>query len=143
LFPAFSWRGGAPKARPRSGRCCCGSGDPDRHAGRAARTESEYFIFTDPLIILASAILLDRLSDLRFRQATCAIALILFGLHVAIGKAEPVKYALIRRGPRAIREWNPYYTPRLALPWCSPIQPSLLIANRRPAGFRYRGVIET
>jgi len=30
--------------------------------------KSEYFIFTDPLIIIAGAILLDCLSDLRFRK---------------------------------------------------------------------------
>ena len=36
--------------------------------------KSEYFIFTDPLIVLAGAILLDRMRDLRFRKWTCPIA---------------------------------------------------------------------
>ena len=36
--------------------------------------KSEYFIFTDPLIILAGAILLDRLSDLRFHKWAYPIA---------------------------------------------------------------------
>ena len=39
--------------------------------------KAEYFIFTDPLIILAGAILLDRMRDLRFRKWTYPIALVL------------------------------------------------------------------
>ena len=85
--------------------------------------KSEYFIFTDPLIILAGAILLDRLGDLRFRHATYVIGLLLFSVHVAVGQAEPVKYALMRRGPEAICAWSPYYLPQLALPWCAEGRP--------------------
>jgi hypothetical protein len=80
--------------------------------------KTEYFIFTDPLIILSGAILLDRLSDLRFARWTYPIALTLFGLHLAVGQAEPVKYAFRRTGPQSICEWNGYYMPLLALPWC-------------------------
>jgi hypothetical protein len=82
--------------------------------------KSEYFIFTDPLIILAGAILLDSLSDLRFRKWTYPVAMALFGLHIAVGQAEPIKYALMRRGPESICEWNRYYMPLLPLPWCPP-----------------------
>ncbi len=80
--------------------------------------KSEYFIFTDPLIILAGAILLDRLRDLRFHRWTYPIAVVLFGLHIAVGQAEPIKYAFKRRGPESICEWNRYYLPLLPLPWC-------------------------
>ena len=80
--------------------------------------KSEYFIFTDPLIILAGAVLLDRLSDLRFRQWTYPVAMVLFGLHIAVGQAEPIKYAFMRRGPEPICEWNAHYMPLLPLPWC-------------------------
>jgi hypothetical protein len=80
--------------------------------------KSEYFIFTDPLIILAAAILLDCLSDLRFHRWTFPIALVLFGLHIAVGQAEPIKYAFMRRGPEAICQWNGHYLPLLPLPWC-------------------------
>jgi len=82
--------------------------------------KAEYFIFTDPLIILAGAVLLDRLSDLRLRKWTYPVALVLFGLHIAIGQAEPIKYAFMRRGPEPICEWQPYYLPLLPLPWCGP-----------------------
>ena len=80
--------------------------------------KSEYFIFTDPLIILAGAILLDAARDLRFHKWTYPIAMTLFGLHIAVGQAEPVKYAFKRTGPESICEWNPYYMPLMPLPWC-------------------------
>jgi hypothetical protein len=87
--------------------------------------KSEYFIFTDPLIILAGAILLDSLRDLRFHKWTYPIAATLFGLHIAVGQAEPIKYAFMHRGPESICEWNQYYLPLLPLPWCQspPIRP--------------------
>ncbi len=80
--------------------------------------KSEYFIFTDPLIILSGAILLDGLTDLRFRKWTYPVAITLFGLHIAVGQAEPAKYAFMRRGPEPICEWQGYYMPLLKLPWC-------------------------
>ena len=80
--------------------------------------KSEYFIFTDPLIILAGAILLDTLRDLRFTKWTYPVAMTLFGLHLAVGQAEPVKYAFKRTGPESICEWNPHYMPLMPLPWC-------------------------
>jgi len=84
--------------------------------------KSEYFIFTDPLIVLAGAILLDRMRDLRFRTWAYPIAMVLFGLHIAIGQAEPVKYTFKRTGPQSICEWNDYYMPLLALPWCPAVR---------------------
>jgi hypothetical protein len=78
----------------------------------------EYFIFTDPLIILAGAILLDRLRGLRFRRLALPIGYTLLGLHIAIGQSEPVKYAFKRTGPESICEWRGYYLPQLELPWC-------------------------
>jgi hypothetical protein len=87
--------------------------------------KSEYFIFTDPLIILAGAILLDRMNDLRFHKWAYPVATVLFGLHIAVGQAEPIKYAFMHRGPESICEWNRYYLPLLPLPWCKfpPVQP--------------------
>ena len=87
--------------------------------------KSEYFIFTDPLIILAGAILLDSLDDLRFLKWAYPLAAILFGLHIAVGQAEPIKYAFMRRGPESICEWNRVYMPLLPLPWCPlpPVRP--------------------
>jgi hypothetical protein len=84
--------------------------------------KSEYFIFTDPLIVLSGAVLLDGLNELRFRQWTYPVAMVVIGLHIAVGQAEPIKYAFMRRGPQPICEWNGYYMPLLPLPWCgSPV----------------------
>jgi hypothetical protein len=82
--------------------------------------KSEYFVFTDPLIILAGAILLDRMSSFRFHRWAYPIAATLVGLHLVIGQAEPVKYALKRAGPEPVCEWNRYHLPLLPLPWCKP-----------------------
>jgi hypothetical protein len=82
--------------------------------------KSEYFIFTDPLIILAGAILLDRMSDLRFHKWAYVVGMTLFALHIAVGQAEPVKYAFKRTGPESICQWNRHYMPLLPLPWCPP-----------------------
>jgi hypothetical protein len=80
--------------------------------------KSEYFVFTDPLIILAGAILLDRMSDLRFGKWAYPIAAALVGLHIVISQAEPVKYALKRAGPEPVCQWSGYHLPLLPLPWC-------------------------
>ncbi len=80
--------------------------------------KSEYFIFTDPLIILAGAVLLDSLPDLGLHKWTYPVAAVLSVLHMTIGQADPVKYAFMRRGPESICEWNRYYLPLLPLPWC-------------------------
>jgi hypothetical protein len=87
--------------------------------------KSEYFIFTDPLIILAGAILLDSMTDLRFHKWAYPAAAVLFALHIAVGQAEPIKYAFMRKGPESICEWNRYYLPLLPLPWCKfpPVRP--------------------
>jgi hypothetical protein len=82
--------------------------------------KSEYFVFTDPLIILAGALLLDRMRSFRFHRWAYPVAATLVGLHLVIGQAEPVKYALKRAGPEPVCEWNKYHLPLLPLPWCKP-----------------------
>lgn len=87
--------------------------------------KAEYFILTDPLIIIAGMILLDRMSDFRFHRWAYAIGATLIALHVGISQAEPVKLMTRRAGPEGICEWNQHYLPRLPLPWCaSPAKPS-------------------
>ena len=80
--------------------------------------KSEYFIFTDPLIILPGAVLLDALSDLRLHKWAYPVGATLFVLHIAIGQADSIKYTFMRRGPEQICEWDRHYMPLLPLPWC-------------------------
>lgn len=80
--------------------------------------KAEYFILTDPLIILAGALLLEKLSDLRFSRWAYPIGVALIVAHVAISQAEPIKHVMKRSGPEYICEWNEYYEPELPMPWC-------------------------
>jgi hypothetical protein len=80
--------------------------------------KSEYFVFTDPLIIVSGAILLDRMNSFRFHRWAYPIAATLVGLHIVISQAEPVKYALKRAGPEPVCQWSGYHLPLLPLPWC-------------------------
>jgi hypothetical protein len=80
--------------------------------------KSEYFVFTDPLIILAGAVLLDSMRSYRFHRWAWPVAATLVVLHLVVGQAEPVKYALKRAGPQVVCEWNVYHLPLLPLPWC-------------------------
>ncbi|MEW6643168.1 MAG: hypothetical protein AB1586_21870 [Pseudomonadota bacterium] len=80
--------------------------------------KAEYFIFTDPLIILAGAVLLDRLSEVRTWRFAYPIGAALFTIHIVLGQSEPVHYMLKRSGPEEVCAWNVYYLPLLPLPWC-------------------------
>lgn len=80
--------------------------------------KAEYFILTDPLIILAGALLLEKLGNLRFSKWAYPIGAALIVVHVAISQAEPIKHVLKRSGPEYICEWNEYYEPLLPMPWC-------------------------
>jgi hypothetical protein len=80
--------------------------------------KSEYFIFTDPLIILAGAVLLDRMPDVGLRRLSIPIGAALMTLHIVVSQAEPVHYMTKRSGPDAICQWSPIYLPLLPLPWC-------------------------
>ena len=87
--------------------------------------KAEYFILTDPLIIIAGAVLLDRMRDLRFRKWAYPIGVALLVLHVAVSQAEPAKLRLKREGPEGYCEWRPYYMPLMPLPHCdTPAKPA-------------------
>ena len=87
-------------------------------AGVQRGLKAEYFIFSDPFIILAAAILLDRITDLRFAKWTYVVGVALMIVHGILSQAEPVKYATKRSGPAYICDWNQQYQPELPLPWC-------------------------
>ncbi len=77
-----------------------------------------YFIFTDPLIIIAGALLLDRMTDVRFMKWSYPIGVALIVLHIGFSQGEPVKRAMSRNGPEPVCTWNMEHMPLLPLPWC-------------------------
>lgn len=81
--------------------------------------KAEYFILTDPLIIIAGAVLLDRMSDLRFSQWAYPIGAALLVLHVAVSQSEPVKLTLKRGGLENFCQGIEYYMPLMPLPQCT------------------------
>jgi hypothetical protein len=76
--------------------------------------KAEYFIITDPLIILSGLILLEKIPDLRFAKWAYPVGVGLIVLHIVISQAEPVKMLTSRRGPEGICEWIPL----MPVPWC-------------------------
>ena len=65
---------------------------------QAARAlKQDYFNYTDPLIIIAGAGLLAKLTDLQSHRWTYPIGAALIALHVAFSQAEPIKHAFLLR----------------------------------------------
>ena len=81
--------------------------------------KAEYFILTDPLIIIAGAILLDQMNDLRFRKWSFPVGASLLVLHVGVSHAEPVKLMLTRGSLESICQARLYYMPLMPLPPCN------------------------
>ena len=59
----------------------------------------EYFVLTDPLIIIAGMVLLDRMKDVALHRWAYRIGATLVVLHIGISQAEPIKMVLKRKGP--------------------------------------------
>jgi len=60
--------------------------------GMARGLKQEYFLLTDPLVIIAAALLLARLPALQTHRLAYPVGLALIVVHVAISQAEPVKH---------------------------------------------------
>lgn len=82
----------------------------------------EYFVLTDPLIIIAGMVLLDRMRDFRFHKWAFPVGAALIALHVGVSQAEPVKMMLKKKGPEDVCEWNQFYMPELPLSWCAGVR---------------------
>lgn len=78
----------------------------------------EYFIYTDPLLIVAAMLLGDRLRDFRHGRIAYALGVTIVALHIVLSQAEPVKHAFARSGPEGICAWNIAYMPQMPVPFC-------------------------
>jgi hypothetical protein len=87
--------------------------------------KSEYFILSDPFIIIAGAVLLDEMTQVTRMRWAYGIGMGLLVAHVIVSQPEPIKMVTKKSGPEYICEWNQIYEPLLPMPWCAqpPIKP--------------------
>jgi uncharacterized membrane protein len=70
--------------------------------GMARGLKQEYFILTDPLAIIAAALLVAKLTDLQRHRWTYAVGATLIAAHVVVSQAEPVKHIFRTDGPEVL-----------------------------------------
>ncbi len=86
--------------------------------GEPRGLKSEYFVLSDPFIIIAGALLLDRMPQLAQLRGALAIGIVLIVAHVVVAHPEPVKMVTKKSGPEYICLWNQIYQKLLPVPWC-------------------------
>jgi hypothetical protein len=64
--------------------------------GMARELQLPYFIFTDPLVIIAAALLIAKLVYLQSYRWAYPIGVSLIAAHIIVSQAEPVKHAFLR-----------------------------------------------
>ena len=87
--------------------------------GMGRHLELGYFIFTDPLVIIAAALLIVNLTDLQRRRWTYPIGIALIAAHVVLSQVEPVKNDFRTKKVGVVCEQQSRL-PRLVLPFCPP-----------------------
>jgi hypothetical protein len=87
--------------------------------GMGRHLELGYFIFTDPLVIIAAALLIVNLTDLQRRRWTYPIGIALIAAHVVLSQVEPVKNDFRTKKVDVVCEQQSRL-PRLVLPFCPP-----------------------
>jgi hypothetical protein len=87
--------------------------------GMGRHLELGYFIFTDPLVIIAAALLIVNLTDLQRHRWTYPIGIALIAAHVVLSQVEPVKNDFRTKKVDVVCEQQSRL-PRLALPFCPP-----------------------
>lgn len=64
--------------------------------------KQEYFLLTDPLAIIAAALLIARLSDLQRHRWAYPVGAALIVAHIAVSQAEPIKHIFRTDGPEVV-----------------------------------------
>ena len=67
--------------------------------GMARGLKQEYFLLTDPLAIIAVALLISKLTDLQRHRWTYPVGAALIVAHILVSQAEPVKHIFKTDGP--------------------------------------------
>lgn len=77
-----------------------------------------YTTFSDPLIILAGALLLVQIPNIWTARFALPISILLIAVHVGFSQAEPIKRIMSRATPESVCDWEHAYMPLLQMPWC-------------------------
>jgi hypothetical protein len=77
-----------------------------------------YFAYTDPLLILAAALVLARFPELQTQRWAQNIAFGLLVLYVVWAHVEPVKAVLHRNAPQEACDWFPGHISRVKFAFC-------------------------
>ncbi|HUZ33949.1 MAG TPA: hypothetical protein VMV19_17855 [Xanthobacteraceae bacterium] len=84
--------------------------------------KQEYFTLTDPLIIVAAALLIAELVDLQYHRWTYRLGALLIAANAVISQFEPVKQAYLRKeGPEIWCHLYPYAVRIEHYPFCPPL----------------------
>ena len=90
--------------------------------GMGRHLQQSYYLYTDPLAIIAAALLIARLTDLQQHRLTYPLGVTLIAATIIVSQAEPVKHVFKKAGPEVLCEGGlQYYYHRLGvLPFCQP-----------------------
>jgi hypothetical protein len=92
--------------------------------------KQEYFLLADPLVIIAAALVVAKLTDLQRHRLTYPIGATLIAAHIVVSQAEPVKHIFRTGGPEELCQFY-NFTPRLErLPVCGRDPATLLNKGR-------------
>ena len=85
--------------------------------------KEQYFILTDPLAIIAAALLIARLADLQVHRWAYPAGVALIASHIVLSQAEPVKFLFSKRGPEVLCDVHTTTKRIEPLPFCVPARP--------------------
>jgi hypothetical protein len=90
------------------------------------RLQQGYFLFTDPLAIIAAALLIAGLKDLQQHRWTYPLGIALVAAHIGVSQAEPIKHALRHDSPQVlcVPEYMFHYQRLGRPPFCPPPRPA-------------------
>jgi hypothetical protein len=90
--------------------------------GMGRHLEQAYFLFTDPLAIVAAALLMARLTYLQQHRWTYPLGVTLISATIVVSQAEPVKHIFMTGGPEVLcnREYAYHYRRLERFPFCPP-----------------------
>ncbi|HML14525.1 MAG TPA: hypothetical protein VK456_14560, partial [Xanthobacteraceae bacterium] len=80
--------------------------------------QTPYFAYTDPLLILAAALVLAHLPELQTRRWAQNAAIGLLVVTVVWAHLEPVKAVLRHDAPQEACVWLPAHVTQIAFPFC-------------------------